>query len=346
MGHYVKKSSSLSNPTSIAGRVGATGFFLVFLGLGVLFLCLIAREAVRIIQAWHWATVPCVVEASSVTHRGEDYRFEVRYRYEFSGMTLHSDRFSTSTPSSSNYRDMHRWVDAYPARSAATCYVNPANPGEAVLRLGTLSIVLFTPIPLIFAAIGAFGIFMVWRPAPGAPSAPVPAVGRPMSRRAVVILMGIFILVGAIGFYFITLRVAWEVRAARDWAQTPCIIESSAVRSHTSSGSHGGTTYNVDILYRYKINGRTYRSNQYDFLGGSSSGYASKAAIVEQFPPGKHAVCYVNPSDPEDAVLDREYSWEMLFGLIPLLFIIIGIAGITKSTRPAQAIPSAPVQAP
>jgi hypothetical protein len=33
--------------------------------------------------------------------------------------------------------------------------------------------------------------------------------------------------------------------------------------------------------------------------------------------------CFVNPKAPKEAVIDRDLSWDMLFGLIPLIFFII-----------------------
>jgi len=54
-------------------------------------------------------------------------------------------------------------------------------------------------------------------------------------------------------------------------------VISSEVKYH--SGSHGGT-YSVNTFYTYEINGREFKSNTYDFAGGSSSGYEGKQAVV------------------------------------------------------------------
>jgi hypothetical protein len=103
------------------------------------------------------------------------------------------------------------------------------------------------------------------------------------------------------------------------------VVESSKVRSHSSDD---GTTYSVDILYRYQFNGKQYKSNRYGFIGGSSSGRGGKQAIVKQYPPGSEKTCYVNPDDPAEAVLHRGLSWMFLLGLIPIVFGAIGFGGL------------------
>ena len=82
-------------------------------------------------------------------------------------------------------------------------------------------------------------------------------------------------------------------------------------------------------------------SNRYRFLGGSSSGRTGKTKVVRAYPRGKSAVCYVNPRDPADAVLNREFSPVYLLGLIPLVFVLAGWAGLVKTGR-AGAVPGEP----
>jgi hypothetical protein len=103
-------------------------------------------------------------------------------------------------------------------------------------------------------------------------------------------------------------------------------------------GSHEGddsTTYSVDVLYEYEYGGRTYRSRRYEFLGGSSSGYEGKAAIVARYPPGSRTVCRVNPGDPTEAVLHRGFTKTYLVALVPLLFMAVGGGGAILALRHA-----------
>jgi hypothetical protein len=145
-----------------------------------------------------------------------------------------------------------------------------------------------------------------------------------------------FLLIGGVIFVFMFVRPVLGILDARNWVETPCVVESSQVRSHSSDD---GTTYSVDILYRYEINGREYKSNRYHFMGGSSSGRGAKRAIVREHPPGRETVCYVNPKDSTEAVLERGFTNDLWFGLIPLVFVGVGAGGILWGVRKMRAGP-------
>jgi hypothetical protein len=65
-------------------------------------------------------------------------------------------------------------------------------------------------------------------------------------------------------------------------------------------------------------------------MGGSSSGHSGKANIVRQHPPGQKTVCYMNPTDASEAVLERGFTRDMWWGAVPLLFVLIGAGGIAS----------------
>lgn len=148
----------------------------------------------------------------------------------------------------------------------------------------------------------------------------------------------IFLAAGAAVVWFVTVRPFLKSVAAQKWPETPCTILSSEVGSHR--GSKGGTTYSIDIRYRYEFQGTTRESEAYDFLESSSSGYDGKAAVVEQYPVGSVKVCYVNPRDPAEAVLDRGFHAGYLFGLFGLLFVAVGGGGFFFMLRPVKARPA------
>ncbi|MBM3860079.1 MAG: DUF3592 domain-containing protein [Verrucomicrobia bacterium] len=148
---------------------------------------------------------------------------------------------------------------------------------------------------------------------------------RQMGRTGLLLFFSVFLLAGLAATWFLLIRPIARVYEARQWPATPCVVVSSQVRSHSDSD---GTTYSVHIVYRYTVNRRDYQSDRYDFMGGSSSGRKGKQAIVRRYPPGKEAVCYVNPRDPSDAVLEPRFTPMMLVGLFPLLFVGVGVGGL------------------
>jgi hypothetical protein len=114
---------------------------------------------------------------------------------------------------------------------------------------------------------------------------------------------------------------------------TPCTIVSSQVGSQTDEDS---TTYSVEIHYTYTFAGREYESNRYQFLGGSSGGYEAKERIVRRLPPLTRTTCYINPQHPSEAVLNRDFSGEYAFVLLPLVFAAVGLGGIIFTIRGAR----------
>jgi hypothetical protein len=130
---------------------------------------------------------------------------------------------------------------------------------------------------------------------------------------------------GSVLFFFLFIRPVYRIATSGDWVEVPCTVISSEVGSHSDSD---GTTYSIDITFTYEYEGKTYRSDDYNFMGGSSSGRSGKEKVVRRYPPGSEQACFVNPDDPSEAVLSRDFSWEFLFGIIPLVFAVVGAVGI------------------
>ncbi len=333
-----------------AGGCGLVVFaivLLIFLGVGSFMTIIMAREFIQTVGTYSWKPVAGEIVSSEVTKAGQDYQFQVEYRYPYNGEEYTSHQFGTGSKKYSDYRAAQQMALRYEAGSKTTCYVNPKAPTEAILQRGSLWFGFAVLFPLLFVAIGGGGlVFMVRyalkqrRDAGGeagesqraisesAKGASGKAVGR--------VFFGAFLVIGLIVFYFLGIRPVALVISARNWTRLPCTVVSSQVRSHRGDKS---TTYSVDILYAYEIGGREYRANRYNFMGGSSSGRAGKAKIVRAHPPGKKTVCYVDRNDPTNAVLVRDFTPSMLLGLIPLVFVLIGAGGllyVPKSGRQAK----------
>src|SRR5262249_19090328 len=106
------------------------------------------------------------------------------------------------------------------------------------------------------------------------------------------------------------------------WPQHTCQVIRSAARTH-SEGK--GATFSVDILYSYTIDGRRLQPDRFGLFPPPTAGFASCQRLVDQFVPGKRLVCYVNPDDPEDAVLVRGASVYFLLGLVPVILLAGGL---------------------
>jgi len=157
-----------------------------------------------------------------------------------------------------------------------------------------------------------------------------------------------FFLAGAAMIYFLGVSPAMRILRASSWDATSCVVTSSRVTS-----SSDGDTFAVEIHYSYSVGGKQFQGTRYSFFGGSSSGYASKDAVVQQNPVGKTATCYVNPADASQAVFYRGFTWDMLWGLFGLPFFLVGAAGpytiarsYIKERRRRKASESNPISWP
>jgi hypothetical protein len=127
---------------------------------------------------------------------------------------------------------------------------------------------------------------------------------------------------------------------AQGWIEVPCtILESKVGESRVSDGS----TYRVEVRFAYHFpsgalehgpQAPRYESTRYDFGGGIySSDYGAKEAEVARLAPGTETTCRVDPSHPEEAVLRPGIPAVVWFGLIPLIFPLVGLAKIIGGIR-------------
>jgi hypothetical protein len=327
-------------PPGVGQRITLTLFFLVFLGMGLAFVGLVVRSVWTNAVTYRWTAVPCVVLESRVLPPGpanSAARLDVRYRYDYDGREYISTRYSQGIAGGGDSGETYRLSQLLAPGSAATAYVNPAQPDQAVLHRENLWSALIVLFPLVFVAVGAGGLTWTWRsrrPAAG-PQRPLSsAAGNRRSRLAAGLFFGIFFFAGlGFGLPFFVLPL-WHMAEARNWPRVPGRILSSEVQSHSG---RKGPTYSVEVAYRYTVAGRSYTAGRYQFMSGSSSGYERKAAIVARLRPGTAVFCYVNPADPTDAVIERGFTPELWIGLVPLVFMAIGAGGMVAMARQPRA---------
>ena len=332
-------------PAGAAGRIVATIFFLIWLAIPTVMIGFMVREAIRESAPWRWREADCTILESGVSEKESDqYAFTVRYQYAAGAASAVEAPPRTGTEYARGYRgttdysDAQRLVLRYPPGARSTCWINPDDPDQAVLKRKWPLVALALPFPLLFVAIGLGGLWFTWRkksPQKEHPKkTPISGGGRAVrtGARAVAAFFGLLFVIGLIVLAAMGAKVR-KVFASGSWTPVQATVVSSDVRSHRSDDSK---TYSVNILYRYAIDGRELRANRYGFMGGSSSGYNGKRAIVRRYPPGTVFTAYVNPSDPVDAVIERGFTSDMWMLLVPALFMAVGGAGIYFALRFAR----------
>lgn len=126
------------------------------------------------------------------------------------------------------------------------------------------------------------------------------------------------------------------------WKETPCQIVSSSVERGT--GKDDAEPYSPKIEFRYEFQFQEYRSSQVARGGEVDfSDYTAAARLVWKHPAGKESICYVNASDPHEAVLQRRALWKGLLVFFPMIFVVIGVGGIYSMWRRAPPDREKPV---
>jgi hypothetical protein len=141
----------------------------------------------------------------------------------------------------------------------------------------------------------------------------------------------VFVLAGLIPFVLQFVGPMLKIQAAKGWTATPCVITSSQVIN--SRDSDGNYKYRVDIEYEFQFGGRKYYGNTYQFGPPDSSDFNGRQSIVSQFSNGTHTTCYVNPSNPNESVLNRAISDNVWGGLVTLIFVAIGFGIVIVGVR-------------
>lgn len=159
---------------SIASRLYLSLVGVALAALGGLFSWLMWESFARAERMDHWPLVPCSIMESRVETNRDDpdwpqtmpqeYRFHVRYSYEWEGELYESDLYSlrgaawSSTPGRAE-----ALVEKYPEATVSQCRVNPEKPGLAVLRAESKAPGYSLWFPLIFV-VGGLGIVIgAWR---------------------------------------------------------------------------------------------------------------------------------------------------------------------------------------
>jgi hypothetical protein len=149
------------------------------------------------------------------------------------------------------------------------------------------------------------------------------------------------ILFGLAGFYFLFVQPIRLSKAAQNWKPVSATVLSTSIRTHTernSSGSRHGkrikTSYTPHVTYRYSLADKLYTNDRFAFLQTRYSNRYEAENILKDFPEGKMIPVYVNPENPTQAVIFRTLGKQTYTGLLPLLFVVIGLFFLFRSESP------------
>ena len=154
--------------------------------------------------------------------------------------------------------------------------------------------------------------------------------------------MTVFGLVfGTIGLAILVLSVRDSLRrlATRHWMPTPCTIVESMIDDKDER-------HQFNSVFEYHFSGRAYTSRHFTHKGGlPNSRIGDAQRLLDRYPPGASATCYVNPAAPNEALIRRDFSAGGI--IVPVLFslpfALFGYGLIFFAWRHDRAKPTASV---
>jgi hypothetical protein len=135
-----------------------------------------------------------------------------------------------------------------------------------------------------------------------------------------------FLLVG-VGFLVMSvIPTLYLGVTAKNWVQVPATLLTATL--DVSSGD--STTYEAQASYQYEFQGHTYASNRVGINGGHDNIGSWQARVASELKRRKSTsgttVAFVNPKNPESALLYPEIRWGLI-GFKMIFVIIFGGAG-------------------
>ena len=286
-------------------------FFLTILaGFAGLLIFATVYKYFEVLIAARWSSVPGTILSAKVVQRkaggtGRDQTHaelrnfaEITYEYAVQGKRYRAARVSIGEDLG-NYR-VEETLAKYPVGARVTVFYNPTNPGEAVLERyppeGIFSF-MFSLIAGI-VAIGLALIFGIDRLNQWLRTA-LPSEANP-GLAMMLGFMGVFVLL-------IARAILHEAKQAAGWHSTSGVIEESGIEKfQTLDDGRRKTMKRANVVYRYQVNGNTYRSSR---LAASRWSIASNIGALtggadKKYPPGRPVEVFFNPANPAEAVLE------------------------------------------
>ena len=112
-----------------------------------------------------WKAIPCRIVSSQIVserptpHSNVAHRVELSYRFKFGDETLFGSRIKRVEGPTAHEEEVRKKQEAYPVGMESTCWVNPADPTQTVLKHSGRGALYSIWFPMLFV-VGGLG--MAW----------------------------------------------------------------------------------------------------------------------------------------------------------------------------------------
>jgi hypothetical protein len=294
------------------------GVFLAWLiALVMLFVVPGPREIFRGSKTFGWRKHVCVVENTALSKQiAHTPALLVTVRYEVDGWPYQATRCVSGD---SRQELQERAGLFFQPGDKVDCRVNPDHHTEMMLddEYVVFEFFLFAAIAITVICVIAVPLTVWWVRKDKAPGA---ARLQFLVRKVGMMFVCGFALVFG-GTATIT-GFADAIRMLRSlgWPEAQATIEASSVTKVRKGKSW---SYQLDLCYAYDFGGEQYKGTKWSLYDDTTTTRREIRKALGKLKKGDVVICYVNPGNPAQAVLDR-CAWSFL--LLPLLPMVLFLA--------------------
>ncbi len=153
------------------------------------------------------------------------------------------------------------------------------------------------------------------------------------------LFFGVFLAAGLF-FEVMLCRQIWQDAAPYFWTEA----DAEMIEAHVIDKESEENPFELKVRYRYQVDGKEFVGDQFTRGSKRFKDLGEITKLMQIYAPNARVRCWINPSVPQQAVLDRPALWLGFALLFPLIFIGIGAGGIyaawtSKPTPDAGTIP-------
>jgi hypothetical protein len=309
------------------GPVGNIVFFSVFAGFSIFWVIAFYRQETRRDGQQEWPIVTATIQRTEILRSGEKLYLCRHINFDWQGQPINTRTRpfeDDANAPTGNYAVLARRRDRTLPGEQITVHVDPTDATVVTLPGSNRAKWIGLAGGLLFVVAGLWGLraSLRWK--------------RTGSRQHLELGEGTKLLIvtlffagaatfGILSLLMMSMPTLLDWQSAKSWPVVPCTVVDQWIESDRE-------TSKVRVLYEYTWNRDIYRSDRRKWIEPQDN-VTDKRAQQQIYAVGSHHTCYVDPSDPYTALLDRDLGWSGLFVLFPIPFLLMGGGGVIMLAR-------------
>jgi len=153
------QKQAAQRPKSIGSLLGGIGLGLLIASMGTLFVFALIKGYGRANETRDWPEVPMTITKAEIFEEQigsspTEYRPIIEYAFTYEGKPATGSGIRRGEGFSRHRSKVERIVKRYPVASEGTCFVNPQNPKQTVLKHNTRAVLYTVWFPGLFVIAG------------------------------------------------------------------------------------------------------------------------------------------------------------------------------------------------